>query len=66
MILMAVGQGHMSRSFRHIGEGDIGFLKGGIARQKRIDQDAAFADLHAKAGMAEPRNLHHLTFRLAL
>jgi hypothetical protein len=66
VILMAVSQGHMSHSLRHIAEGDIGLLKGGIARQKRIDQDAAFAGLHAKAGMAEPRNFHHLTFRLAL
>ena len=41
-----------------IGLADIGLLKGGIARKKWIDQDAACAKLDTKTRMAEPSYLH--------
>ena len=58
MILVPVGERHMGDASDRFIYGDGGILEGGVAGEKRIDQDAARAAIDTEAGMAEPGNLH--------
>ena len=66
VIFMTVGQRHMGRTVDDVDFGNACLFEGGIAGQKRIDQDAACAQLNTKTRMAKPRNLHRLTSRVTL
>jgi hypothetical protein len=53
-----MGERHMGDALRDAMQREPGVLEGGIASEKRVDQDAALARIDAEAAMAEPRNLH--------
>src|SRR6516162_948746 len=58
MILVPVSKRHVRHSLGDVVQGYLGVLESGVAGEERIDQDVRSARLNAKAGMAEPRDLH--------
>jgi hypothetical protein len=66
VVVVAVGQYKVRHTVRYFAHRNSGILEDAVAAQKWIDQDIARAGLDAKAGMAEPRNLHCLTYSLPL
>jgi len=63
MVLVTMGQGDMRHPLDDVLHRNVRFFEGRIAGQERIDQDTAIARFDPKTRMAEPRNLHRLTFR---